>query len=76
MGILTVILSLQSIDVLFTLTNGGPGGRTLLPMLFAYNQAFEYGEFGYASALGSAMVVVIAGSLVFYLWGRLREASS
>ena len=45
-------------------------------MLFAYNQAFKYGEFGYASALGYAMVVVIAVVLVFYLWGRLRETTA
>jgi multiple sugar transport system permease protein len=43
-------------------------------MLFAYNQAFKYGEFGYAAALGDAMVVVIAAALAFYLWGRLKEA--
>ena len=42
-------------------------------MLFAYNQAFKYGQFGYASALGIAMVVVIAGALSFYLWGRFKE---
>ena len=45
-------------------------------MLFAYNQAFKYGEFGYASALGDAMVVVIAAVLIVYLWGRLKEASA
>jgi multiple sugar transport system permease protein len=42
-------------------------------MLFAYNEAFKFGEFGYASALGNAMVLVIAVVLSFYLWGRLRE---
>ena len=42
-------------------------------MLFGYSQAFEYGQFGYAAALGSAMVIVIAGVLVFYLWGRMKE---
>jgi multiple sugar transport system permease protein len=42
-------------------------------MLFAYNESFKYGEFGYASALGDAMVVVITGVLIFYLWGRLKE---
>ena len=55
---------------------GGPAGKTELPMLFAYNQAFKYGEFGYAAALGCAMVVVIASGLIFYLWGRLREATA
>ena len=42
-------------------------------MLFAYNESFKYGEFGYAAALGNAMVVVITCMLIFYLWGRLKE---
>jgi multiple sugar transport system permease protein len=79
-----VILAITSIDfiwnfnsfgLVYVLTEGGPAGKTQLPMLFAYNQAFKYGEFGYASALGDAMVVVIAAALAFYLWGRLKETS-
>ena len=80
-----VIMAITSIDfiwnfnsfgLVYVLTEGGPAGKTQLPMLFAYNQAFKYGEFGYASALGNAMVVVIACALVFYLWGRLKETTS
>jgi multiple sugar transport system permease protein len=73
---LDFIWNFNSFGLVYVLTEGGPAGKTQLPALFAYNQAFEYGEFGYASALGGAMVVVIASVLVFYLWGRLREASS
>ena len=77
-----VILAITSIDfiwnfnsfgLVYVLTQGGPGTSTQLPMLFAYNSAFKYGQFGYASALGSAMVIVIAGLLVFYLWGRMKD---
>ena len=70
---LDFIWNFNSFGLVYVLTEGGPAGKTQLPMLFAYNQAFEYGEFGYASALGNAMVVVIACALVFYLWGRLKE---
>ena len=73
---LDVIWNFNSFGLVYVLTEGGPAGKTELPMLFAYNQAFKYGEFGYASALGCAMVVVIASALVFYLWGRLREATA
>ena len=73
---LDFIWNFNSFGLVYVLTEGGPAGKTQLPMLFAYNQAFKYGEFGYASALGNAMVVVIAGALIFYLWGRLREASA
>ncbi len=57
---LDFIWNFNSFGLVYVLTEGGPAGKTQLPMLFAYNQAFEYGEFGYASALGNAMVVVIA----------------
>jgi multiple sugar transport system permease protein len=73
---LDFIWNFNSFGLVYVLTEGGPAGKTQLPMLFAYNQAFEYGEFGYASALGNAMVVVIAFVLVFYLWGRLRESTA
>jgi multiple sugar transport system permease protein len=78
-----VILAITSIDfiwnfnsfgLVYVLTEGGPGTKTQLPMLFAYNSAFKYGEFGYASALGDAMVVVIAVVLSVYMFGRLKEA--
>jgi multiple sugar transport system permease protein len=71
---LDFIWNFNSFGLVYVLTEGGPAGKTQLPMLFGYSQAFEYGEFGYASALGSAMVLVISAVLVFYLWGRLREA--
>jgi len=73
---LDFIWNFNSFGLVYVLTEGGPAGKTQLPMLFAYNQAFKYGEFGYASALGNAMVVVIACALVFYLWGRLKETTS
>jgi multiple sugar transport system permease protein len=73
---LDFIWNFNSFGIVYVLTEGGPAGKTQLPALFAYNQAFDYGQFGYASALGGAMVVVIAAVLVFYLWGRLREATA
>ena len=73
---LDFIWNFNSFGLVYVLTEGGPAGKTELPMLFAYNQAFKYGEFGYAAALGCAMVAVIASLLVFYLWGRMREATA
>jgi len=72
---LDFIWNFNSFGLVYVLTLGGPGHSTELPMLFAYNEAFKYGEFGYASALGDAMVLVIACSLCFYLWGRLKETT-
>jgi multiple sugar transport system permease protein len=73
---LDFIWNLNSFGLVFVLTDGGPGHSTELPALFAYDEAFKYGQFGYASALGDALVVVISCILAFWLWGRLKEATA
>ena len=70
---LNFIWNVNTFDLIYVLTNGGPGGRTMLPMLFAYNEAFRYGHFGVAAAMGNVMVIVIVGLLLFYLRARLKE---
>jgi multiple sugar transport system permease protein len=78
----TVIVAITSLDMIwnfnsfglvYVLTAGGPGGKTMLPMLFAYNEAFRYGNFGMAAAMGDVMVVIIIAFLFFYLRNRLRS---
>ncbi|MFJ1889824.1 carbohydrate ABC transporter permease [Streptomyces sp. NPDC088170] len=69
---LNFIWNFSSFALVYVLTNGGPGGRTRLPMLFAYEEAFHYGQFGYAAAMGCVMVAVISVILAVYLAGRLR----
>ena len=61
---LDFVWNFNSFGLVYVLTEGGPGGRTLLPMLFAYQRAFGNGEFGYAAALGNAMVIVIMAIMV------------
>jgi multiple sugar transport system permease protein len=81
----TIIVSITTLDLIwnfnsfalvFVLTAGGPGGTTMLPSLFAYNEAFRYGNFGYAAAMGNVMVVVIAVFLFFYLRGQMRSRTA
>ncbi|QEV20961.1 carbohydrate ABC transporter permease [Streptomyces alboniger] len=69
---LNFIWNFNSFALVYVLTQGGPGGRTRLPMLFAYEQAFRYGQFGYAAAMGCVMVAVISVLLAVYLVGRLK----
>jgi multiple sugar transport system permease protein len=71
---LDFVWNFNSFGLVYVLTEGGPGGRTQLPMLFAYQRAFGNGEFGYAAALGNAMVIVIMAIMGAYLWRQLREA--
>ncbi len=73
---LDLIWNFNSFALVFVLTAGGPGGQTMLPMLFAYNEAFRYGNFGYAAAMGNVMVVVIAIFLFIYLRSQARSRLS
>ncbi len=71
---LNFIWNFNTFDLIYVLTNGGPGGRTMLPMLFAYNEAFRYGHFGVAAAMGDVMVVLIVGLLALLpARSRLKE---
>lgn len=73
---LNFIWNFNSFALVFVLTDGGPGGRTRLPMLFAYEEAFRYGQFGYAATMGLAMVAVISVLLALYLVGRLKGTTT
>lgn len=71
---LNFIWNFNAFGLVFVLTGGGPGGKTRLPMLFAYEEAFRYGQYGYAAAMGLAMTAVIAVLLAVFLRNRLKEA--
>jgi multiple sugar transport system permease protein len=70
---LNFIWNFNSFGLVYVLTSGGPGGKTELPMLFAYDEAFRYGQFGYAAAMGLVMVAVIAVLLAVFLRNRLKD---
>src|SRR5690606_41241527 len=72
---LDFVWNFNQFSLVYVLTQGGPGGRTRLPMLFAYEEAFQYGFFGYAASLGVTIMIVVLGLLGVYLWRQLREAS-
>lgn len=75
MTTLDFVWNFNSFGLVYVLTQGGPGGTTRLPLLFAYEEAFRYGNYGYAAALGNVMVLVIAAFVVVWLRRRLREAN-
>lgn len=69
---LNFIWNFNSFGLVYVLTEGGPGGQTMLPMLFAYNEAFKYRDIAYAAAMGNVMVLVVVLLLAFYLWSQFR----
>jgi multiple sugar transport system permease protein len=72
---LNIIWNFSSFGLVYVLTAGGPGGKTFVPALFAYNEAFKYGNFGYAASMGVVMALAIIGMLTVYLKATKREDS-
>ncbi len=73
---LNFIWNFNSFGIVYVLTKGGPGTTTMLPPLFAYNEGFRYGHFGYAAAMGNVMVLVIVGLLAVYAIYRRRHGAT
>jgi multiple sugar transport system permease protein len=57
--VLGFIAAFQVFEGPLVLTNGGPNKATLTYMLNLYNQAFQFGNLGYASALALVLFAII-----------------
>ncbi|TDU03188.1 carbohydrate ABC transporter membrane protein 1 (CUT1 family) [Streptomyces sp. 846.5] len=57
-SVLIIVGSLTSFETVFLLTQGGPGTSSTTLSYGMYREAFQGFDFGYASALGTALVVV------------------
>lgn len=55
----TVSMMTGGLDLLYVLTSGGPANSTTLVIYYIYQQAFVYGEYGYASAIGAFVVLIL-----------------
>jgi multiple sugar transport system permease protein len=47
----------QGIDLIIAMTKGGPARSTSLATYYVYQQAFEVGDYGYAAAVASFLVI-------------------
>lgn len=57
--VLTVTAALRNFDVVYVMTQGGPGTTTQVPSWLVYNQAFVVGAVGAAAAVGLVLAVLI-----------------
>jgi multiple sugar transport system permease protein len=65
------IFSLRAFDLIYGLTNGGPGISTETLNTFAYKFYFSRADFGIGSAYGMVIFVVALIVSVFYInWMR------
>lgn len=51
----------QGVDLTVVMTRGGPARSTSLVTYYVYQQAFEVGDYGYAAAGASFLVVILLG---------------
>lgn len=58
-SVLLVIGSFNVFISVLLMTNGGPGGQTEMPLTHLYKQAFEFLDFGYASAIAVLMTAFV-----------------
>jgi ABC-type sugar transport system permease subunit len=70
--LLAIFGAIQSYEQILILTNGGPGNATLVPALHLFQSAFQFGNLGYASAIGVVLFVVCAAAS----WLSLRLSRS
>jgi len=70
---LDFINNFNAFSLVYILTSGSPSGQLRLPMLLAYEEAFRYGNYGYAAAIGNVMVLAVAALLIVYLRLALRR---
>ncbi|WP_240434754.1 sugar ABC transporter permease [Streptomyces sp. YIM 130001] len=70
----TVAAMTGGLDLIFTMTAGGPANGTSLAIYYIYTQAFGFGEYGYASAMGSflVLVMVLFSAVIFKVTGSGR----
>ena len=71
---LTIIAALRTFDVIYVMTQGGPGTSTTVPSLEIYLRAFEYNEVGSAAAVSVTLALLIFALTVVIL--RIADRSS
>jgi multiple sugar transport system permease protein len=72
--VMSMITSFQVFDIVYVLTQGGPLGSTKVLVFYVYEQAFQFFEMGYASAISYilfALLFVLTMIQIKYLKYRI-----
>lgn len=65
---LRTIWEFNATDMIFTLTNGGPANRTTTLALYMMKTAIVNGNYGYGSALGVVIFIVLLIFAAIYMY--------
>lgn len=72
--IYTVIDSFKVFDIIYVMTQGGPGERTQIMATYLYRESFRHNHFGYGATI--AVLLTIFVLVVSVLFQRYRERRS
>ncbi len=70
--LLRLIDLLKTFDIIFSLTQGGPGNATETLNLFAYSQSFRYFKFGMSSSVLVLFLLFVLSVSIFFIWIKNR----
>ena len=73
--VLSTINAIQVFDIIYVLTQGGPGTGTYTVMWYVYQNVFNNGSIGYAAAMGVIMLLITLVIALFYMRGTRSEAA-
>jgi len=71
--VVLMVFTLKAFDLIFVLTNGGPGVSTYVLALLMYRRAFFETDFPYGAALASILFILAMGVVIPYLWRSMRR---
>jgi multiple sugar transport system permease protein len=72
--LLRIIWVANSIDIIFSMTNGGPGFSSMTLSVYAFKKAYGTLDFGYASTLSILLTLLLMIVAVFYLRNFFKSA--
>ncbi|MBX6764943.1 MAG: sugar ABC transporter permease [Rubrobacteraceae bacterium] len=70
--IINIIYSTYVFDLIYVMTGGGPGFSTTVLVQYVYQEAFQQGDMGYASAIGVFLYVLLMVFTLFQ-WRVTRQ---
>ncbi len=72
LALTTLIYSFHAFDLIYVMTDGGPGFSTTVLVQYLYEAAFQEQRQGYASAISVVLLVILAGLSSLMLLRRRR----
>jgi len=71
-AIIRSIDAIKSFDIIYAITQGGPGTASETINLYLYSVAFAYYDIGYGSAIAVVFFLMVIGLAVLLLWLKKR----